>query len=251
MRPTDHDTTSPFGSQDVVFCKEAGEYQSAEVQEEHRRRFDETAKALVVRRAAQDFDTAEHLKSKYASPLIGKIRIYDALLMLGACVDETDTELYCVSQLTHTLQVAEAMLDDGVTDKTLVLTALLHDLGKLPLLFGESPEHVNGRVSPLCPALPGVGLAEVALPWGHDEFAYQRLKGHVPDHVAWLIRYHSLDFKIAGPFMDEGDHRYHQAYLNRFRAYDLGSKSMFKLPRRMLSDYQPLLDTFFPDPILI
>ena len=86
---------------------------------------------------------------------------------------------------------------DGMRDPNMLVAAITHDLGKVLLLMAEAPEHVVGMTAPIGPHLQGIGLDNVVFQWSHDEFAYSRLRDHVPDHVAWLLRYHSI--LIDGP----------------------------------------------------
>ena len=142
----------------------------------------------------------------------------------------TDGELLGVSQLIHTRQVVAAMERDGVRDPSMLVAAITHDLGKVLLLMAEAPEHVVGMTAPIGPHLQGIGLDNVVLQWSHDEFVYSRLRDHVPDHVAWLLRYHSILIDQAEPFMDARDRAYLERYLRPFRIYDQGSKSPCLLP---------------------
>ncbi len=240
-----------FGASDPIFRKEVGEYLTQDQQRDVRIRFDKKAKALFEKRFTQDVATVEMLRSKYKTPIFGEMYMYDALLRLGECVDPTDTELYCTSQLVHCLQVAESMEKSGVTDETLILAALIHDLGKLTDLVGEVPEYVNGPNEPVGNNIIGCGLDNTMIMWNHDEFAYERIKDYVPDHVSWIVRYHSLRFDVAQDFMDSRDWAYYDQYLSVFRKYDLGTKSTFYYPDKKLSDYRDLIEKYFPKKILI
>ena len=66
------------------------------------------------------------------------------LELLAQIVDPTNFYLYCGSQLTHTFQVLESMEKAGITDKEFLATTLIHDLGKLAILNGESWESIEG-----------------------------------------------------------------------------------------------------------
>lgn len=244
-------TENVFGSADPLFRKEPGEYMTAEEQAEWRSAYEDRAKTLYQGHFRQSQEIALGLRRKYARPIFGRMHIIDVLRRLGECVDPTDTELYLVNQLLHTLQVACGMEEDGVKDETMILAALVHDLGKVTELAGEKPEYVNGPNEPIGIHAPGCGLDNVVTTWNHDEFAWQRVRDYVPDHVAWLVRYHSLRFGMCHQFMDERDWAYHDTYLGLFRKYDLGTKSIFHLPKKKLADYRPLLEKYFPEPIEI
>jgi predicted HD phosphohydrolase len=240
-----------FGSSDPIFRKEPGECMSAEEQTRWRNAYESRAKHLYKDHFRQTRETALGLREKYASTVFGRVTVFDILRRLSECIDETDTELYCVNQLVHTLQVADGMEQDGIKDESMILAALLHDLGKVTGLLGEKPEYVNGPNEPIGQHQPHCGLDNVVTTWNHDEFAYQKIKGHVPDHVAWLVRFHSLRFDMCRELMDERDSNYYERYLGLFRKYDLGTKSVFNLPPKTLADYETLISKFFPEPIEI
>src|SRR5690606_2829155 len=99
--------------------------------------------------------------------------------------------------------------------------ALIHDVGKLAEFAGVGPHLVNCPNEPVGKNKLHAGLDSAIITWNHDEFAHQRLQPHVPDHVAWLVRYHSLRFDKATDLMNERDRDYYSRYLPVFRKYDL------------------------------
>jgi predicted HD phosphohydrolase len=242
-------TKDVFGSSDPVFRKEPGEYMTAEEQAYWRSKYEEEAKRLYKGHFRQTPELALSLRKKYEPPVFGEVYVYDLLHRLAECIDPTDTELYCVDQLVHTLQVAEGMIDDGIEEEALILAALVHDLGKLTELLGENPEYINGPNEPIGDNVPGCGLDNLVTTWNHDEFAYQKVKDHVPDHVAWLVRFHSLRFDMSKQYMDDRDKEYYEKYLGLFRKYDLGTKSVYKLPKRRLPYYKGIITKYFPNKI--
>ncbi len=143
----------------------------------------------------------------------------------------------------------DAMAADGVDDEEMVLAALLHDCGKVLLLSGEDPANVACMNVPIGSHASGVGLDHVTIQWNHDEFAYSRFVEHLPDHLSWLIRYHSIDQDVCLPFMDARDHAYHDRYLRPFSYYDQETKSPFRLPKRALDEYRDVVEDAFPKPI--
>lgn len=205
---------------------------------------------IVRRHRSQTLETVAALKHKYEGPVTGPVSIWELLGRLAQCVDPTDTSLYCTSQQIHVLQVLEAMERDGVDDPDMLTAALVHDIGKLLLLDREDPENVACMNVPVGAYPEGIGLDQCVLQWNHDEFAYSRLKGHVPDHVAWLVRYHSISLRQCGPLMDRRDRDYATRYLVPFQRYDQGSKSAYRLPRKTLADYRDFVDSKFPNPVL-
>jgi inositol oxygenase len=157
---------------------------------------------------------AEYLPLRRAR--MGVWRAFDALAEL---VDESDPDLG-LSQLDHALQTAEALRAAGAP-RWLVLTGLVHDLGKVLCLFGEPQWAVVGDTFPVgcafdarvvhadlfaanpdtrVPELStplgiyraGCGLDAVLLSWGHDEYLYHVLRAYLPAPALHVVRYHSF-----------------------------------------------------------
>jgi hypothetical protein len=166
--------------------------------------------ALAVSQAheEQTLDSVLDLRRKYETPVLGLVEPWDLLERLAECIDPTDVALGCTSQQVHILQVLESMETAGIDDESLLTAALLHDIGKILLLTGENPENVVCLNAPVGEYQAGVGLDNCVFQWNHDEFAYMRLRDEVPEHVAWLVRYHSISIKDCQPLMDERDRRY-------------------------------------------
>ena len=131
----------------------------------------------------------------------------------------------------------------------MLLTALIHDLGKLLLLTDEDPAHIVCMNAIIGHPEPGVGLDACTIQWNHDEFAWSRFRDLVPDHVAWMIRYHSIDLEAVAPFMDDRDRRYADRYLRTFSHYDHETKSAHLRPSIRLDSYRDLVEEAFPDPV--
>ena len=210
-------------------------------------------KALEIwaRHNAQTHEVVAALKKKYEGAVFGRVRVWDMVEKLALCVDPTDTDLYCASQFIHVQQVVAAMERDGVQDRDLYIAAFTHDLGKVMLLANEAPEHVVCTPAPFEGNRDGTGLDNVLFQFCHPEIMYTRLKDHVPDHVAWLIRYHAISIERAGRYMDERDRRYAERYLKPFQHYDRRHTSVTTLPRIDLAKYRALIDETFPAPVLI
>jgi inositol oxygenase len=211
--------------------------------------FVERARPLIERHYAQTRDDVQNLKEHYRPPIFGRVTLSQLLERLAMCIDSMDAQMGCASQLTHTLQVVEGMMSDGIEDRDMLITGLIHDIGKVALLVGEDPSNVGGMIRPIGSFEEGVGLDQCILQWNHDEFGYTRFKEHVPDHVAWLIRYHSIHVEDCRPLMDERDARYAREYLPVFARYDNGTKSIFREPETRIEDYRDLMAEYFPDPI--
>lgn len=216
------------------------------------RAFRERARNIETRHKAQTLETVTVLRKKYARALLGKASIWDIITQLAFCIDPQEVRLGCTSQLTHVLQVLDAMDRDGVDDPDMLVAALIHDIGKVMLLYGEAPEHVEsgGHKAPLGDPEPGVGLDNCDFQWDHCDIAYSRLKDYVPDHIAWLLRYHGISVSACEPFMDVRDRKYLKEYLRIFARYDDDAKSLYSLPQFSIDRYRELIQERFPKEIL-
>lgn len=207
------------------------------------------AQPIERRHRAQTEATVAALRAKYEQPIIGDVRVWDQLQRLALCIDPTDSQLYTTSQLVHVLQVIEGMAHDGIVDEDLLLAALVHDIGKVLLLTDEDPANVVCTNTVIAAPGPGCGLDAATFQWNHDEFGWTRLREHVPDHVAWLVRYHSIDLEQAAPYFDELDRERVDRYLTMFARYDHHTKSAHLRPSISLDSYRDLIEATFPDPI--
>lgn len=209
------------------------------------------ARPILQRHARQTADDVAGLRRKYAEPVFGRRRVWDLFEGLPGCVDPTDERLFCASQHIHVLQMLDVMAADGVYEREpdLLLATLIHDLGKLLLLTDEDPANVVCMNRPIGPHEDGVGLDQVTFQWNHDEFAYSRFRDLVPDHVAWLIRYHSVHPAEVRHLMDARDLEYTDRYLLPFFHYDHQFKDPHHLPRLDLAAHRELIEATFPEPI--
>ena len=195
---------------------------------------------------AQTAQTVAALKDKYAQPVLGRVSPWSLVEKLAHCIDPTDQRLCCASQQLHVLQIIDAMEADGTATEEWLLVALVHDLGKVLLLAREAPENVVCMNRPVSVGEPGCGLDNCVLQWNHDEFAYSRLKDHLPDGLAWLVRYHSILPETCEPYMDARDRAYCERYLRPFARYDHETKSPLNLPQRRIEDYRSIVERALP-----
>jgi inositol oxygenase len=212
--------------------------------------FVENSLSISARRNAQTKGDVQVLNEKYREPVFGRLCVSDLLAKLALCIDEQDADLACVSQLTHALQVVEGMIADGVADHDFLIAGLVHDLGKVIWVTGEDQANMGGIIFPIGEFSEGIGLDQCTFQWNHGEFGYSRLKDYLPDHVSWLIRYHSLQLDVYEAFMDDRDRRYARDYKSLFSHYDCATKSLFRPPKTRIEDYSELIKEYFPDPIL-
>ena len=219
--------------------------------EYYRAKFQEGADEIYRRHFSQTKAQAAALKLKYQQPVFGELDVIEAFEKLVLCVDPTDTTLIHTNQLVHTLQVLEGMERDRIDDPDMLFAAAIHDLGKLLLLTDEQPENVVCGNRPIGNYPDSVGLDNIVFQWNHDEFIYDRLKDYVPKHVAWLIRYHSIDFPVCERLMNDNDRELYVSYLKTFRKYDQHTKSTTHLPTAKIQNYNELLKKYLPEKILI
>lgn len=209
------------------------------------------AQVIEARHRSQTTATVAALRGKYQTSVLGDVPVWTVIEMLAQCIDPTDQRLFGVSQQMHVLQILDAMENEGTATEEFVLAALLHDLGKILLLTDEAPENVVCFNEPIGAQTPGIGLDRCVLQWNHDEFAWSRVKDHVPDGVAWLVRYHSITVAKCEPYMDARDRAYVERYLRPFARYDHGTKSPHYVPRRRIQDYRAVIERTFPAAIPI
>lgn len=215
--------------------------------------FNAQAKLIHEKHRSQKVEDVALLNDKYlrGSYIFHKpISIWDAIEKLGMVSDPTDKELYAVSQWVHTLQVIEGMELAGIKDEQVYLAAWLHDLGKLLLLTNEDPANIvcdNFIIS----GKTGVGLDNCVVNWNHDEWVYLRLKNIVNDEIAWLVRYHSVNLQSCMSYFDQKDRRYAEKYLDMFRRFDKGTKSLHNIPKIDIDKHRRLIEKHLPEPILL
>lgn len=206
-----------------------------------------------------------------------KMGIFEALDYLNTLVDDSDpdTEL---DQLQHLLQTSEAIRRDG-HDRWFVLTGLLHDLGKVLCLYGESQWAVVGDTFPVGCRFSdrivyheffaenpdttderyntrlgiykeGCGLSSVMMSWGHDEYLYHVMKSYLPEPALYMIRFHSFyAWHREGEYdwlCDDRD-REMLTWVQKFNLYDLYSKSPHPPNWQELRPYYAdLVEEFLP-----
>lgn len=215
-----------------------------------REAFEANARRILAERERQTIETVSALKAKYEHPILGRFDVWDLVERMGRCVDITDGSLGGVSQWMHVVQALAAMKEHGTEDPDMLLIAILHDLGKVFLLSGEVPENVLGTTARLGQVEPGSGLDGVVYQFGHAELIYSRIKDHVPDHVAWTVRYHNINLQDADPFMNDRDRDHAGTYLSAFRVFDTGFKSMYWAPQVDIDECRELVRRYFPQPVL-
>ena len=228
----------------------------------------------------QTLDFVLSKKREYLALNRKRMKVWDALEYLDTLVDDSDPDVD-FTQIEHALQTAEAARKSN-QPRWMIVTALIHDLGKLLCIYGEpqwavvGDTHVVGcKFSDRCvypeffadnpdsthPVYstdngiyePGCGLDNVHLSWGHDEYVYHAVKDHLPQEALYALRYHSFY-----PWHKEGayDHlandtdREMMKWVKAFNRYDLYSKGDGRPDVKALRPYyEELVQEFFPEPL--
>ena len=216
-------------------------------------------------------------KAQYVPRQRREMGIWEALDYLNTLVDESDPDTN-LSQIEHNLQAAEAMRRDN-QPRWMILTGLIHDLGKVLCLYGEPQWAVVGDTFPVGCAWsdkivfpeffranpdsaipeyqtkfgvysPNCGLNQVDLSWGHDEYLYHVVKDYLPQEALYMIRYHSFypghRERAYDHLMDAADRKMFE-WVVKFNPYDLYSKSDARPNLKELKPfYDDLVSEYFP-----
>ncbi len=229
------------------------------------------------------YQTYEFVQEKKANFLRfdkKQMPVWQAFDFLNQLVDDSDPDTD-LDQFQHLLQTAEAIRADGHPD-WMVLTGLMHDMGKVLCLFGEPQWAVVGDTFPVGCAYSqkivypeffennpdydnpdyntdsgvyseGCGLRNVHMSWGHDEYVYQMMKDHLPEEGLYMLRYHSFYAwhreEEYGQLLDEHD-REMLRWVKLFNPYDLYSKNPTPPDWKQLKPYyEDLVAKYLPDTI--
>jgi inositol oxygenase len=234
----------------IATAKSTGEY----------RNYDAPARDTVkefyrLNHTYQTYDFVQEKRNEFLKFDKKEMTVWDAFDFLNQLVDDSDPDTD-LDQLQHLLQTSEAIRRDGHPD-WMVLTGLMHDMGKVLCLFGEPQWAVVGDTFPVgCgysdkvvyPEFfaanpdynnevyqskygvyePNCGLRKVHMSWGHDEYVYQMLKDYIPEEGLYMLRYHSFyAWHREGAYdhlLDDHD-RNMLKWVKLFNPYDLYSKS--------------------------
>lgn len=246
--------------------------------------------AAEVRPSVKEFyrlnhmhQTLEFVKQKkafYGALDKREMGVWEAMEFLNTLVDDSDPDTDC-TQIEHLMQTSESIRKDG-HPRWMILTGLLHDLGKILCLWGEPQWAVVGDTFPTgcrysqrivfpeffelnpdskVPAYQtecgiyerGCGLENVHLSYGHDEYLYNVVRDYLPESALYMIRYHSFY-----AWHREGEYEYLTSEKDRenlkwvklFNGYDLYSKVDVRPDVQALRPYyEELIAEFFPPKI--
>jgi inositol oxygenase len=216
----------------------------------------DTVKAFYrLNHTHQSYAFVKQKQQEYLSFDKKEMSVWDAFEFLNQLVDDSDPDTD-LDQFQHLLQTSEAIRRDGHPD-WMVLVGLMHDMGKVLCLFGEPQWAVVGDTFPVGCAYSdkivypeffsenvdfndsrynttlGVyekncGLRKVDMSWGHDEYIYQMMKGHIPEEGLYMLRYHSFyAWHREGAYdylLDDHD-KAMLPWVKLFNPYDLYSKN--------------------------
>lgn len=228
----------------------------------------------------QSVEFVESIRSRYLPVRTRQMGIWEAMDYLNELVDDSDPDIE-LPQIAHAMQTAEAVRADGHPD-WFIVTALIHDMGKVLCLFGEPQWAVTGDTFPVgCrfsskivyPEFfeqnpdwdhpeysselgryePNCGLDTVLMSWGHDEYLYHVTREYLPEEAQYMIRYHSF---YAAHREGEYQHlmnakdREMFRWVRKFNPYDLYTKCDSPPDvDALMPYYRDLTSQFFPDPI--
>jgi inositol oxygenase len=228
----------------------------------------------------QTYDFVRQKEAEYLTLNRKTMGAWETLEFLNTLVDDSDPDLD-LTQLDHALQTAESIRRAN-QPRWMIVTGLIHDLGKVLCLWGEPQWAVVGDTFPVGCAFSdkivypeffednadrhdprystecGIyerhcGLEKVHMSWGHDEYLYHAVKDRLPVEAHYMLRYHS--FYAAhregayGHLMNDRDREMFKL-VRAFNRYDLYSKGDGKPDAEALKPYyEDLLAEFFPDPI--
>ncbi|MDT3402159.1 inositol oxygenase family protein [Mucilaginibacter terrae] len=227
---------------------------------EEYRQYDDPARDTVkefyrLNHTYQTYDFVQQKRADFLAFNRKEMTIWEAFDFLNQLVDDSDPDTD-LDQFQHLLQTSEAIRNDGHPD-WMVLTGLMHDMGKTLCLFGEPQWAVVGDTFPVGCAYSqkivypeffvhnpdynnpayntrlgvyeeGCGLRNVHMSWGHDEYVYQMMKDYLPEPALYMLRYHSFySWHREGEYsylLDDHD-REMLKWVKLFNPYDLYSKS--------------------------
>jgi inositol oxygenase len=225
----------------------------------------------------QTFDFVHAKRDQFLSLSRGQMGIWEAMEYLNQLVDDSDPDTN-LPQIEHLLQTSEAIRQENLPD-WFVLAGLIHDLGKILCLWNEpqwavvgdtfpvgcpysstivfheffeaNPDATNPRFqSPLGIYERGIGLQNVIMSWGHDEYLYHVTKNYLPEPALYMIRYHSCYPIHREGAYDEllSDHdREMFQWVRAFNKYDLYTKSHERpdIPQ-IRPYYESIIAKYFP-----
>jgi len=226
--------------------------------------------------------------------------IWDMLKYLNEIIDDSDpdTDLTQVQHAIQTAESSRKHKEYNNEDEYdwLHVTCLIHDLGKILNIkdnklnlkgeeqwcvvgdnfpvgcafdpaniyynyFQNNPDYLNENYnSKYGIYTPNIGLENVIMSWGHDEYMYNIAKqqSKLPIQCLYMLRYHSFypwhKHNAYFHLCNEQDINFGLKWVHIFNSFDLYSKSDDINDKTLdcddiLSYYKPKIDKYFPDPV--
>jgi inositol oxygenase len=231
----------------------------------------------------QTYDSVSKKIKEYKKLNNAHLKIHDVLNMMNEFIDPSDPDVV-LPNIVHAYQTAERIRKKYPLNQELQVTGLIHDLGKILFKFGEKPEFIVGDTFVLGCKFPdkivfsdtfksnpdyhnpvystengiyreGIGIKNLLLSYGHDEYLYQVLNSNKTNLSAKykdIIRFHSFypwhTEKCYLRFMNGYDDQQLMEDILEFNQFDLYSKEDddFVLTQEKKDYYNKLLDVYFP-----
>ncbi|XP_053924791.1 inositol oxygenase [Cuculus canorus] len=211
--------------------------------------------------------------------------VMEALELLDGVVDESDPDVDFPNSF-HAYQTAQAIRHAHPDKEWFQLVGLIHDLGKVLILFGEPQWAVVGDTFPVgCKVQksvvfadstfggnpdtsdprysthygmyrPNCGLENVLMSWGHDEYMYRVMTVNnfaLPEEAFYMVRFHSFY-----PWHSGGDYGHLCSprdlrmlpWVKEFNKFDLYTKEE-EIPdvKELRGYYQGLIEKYCPERI--
>jgi len=244
-------------------------------------------KFYKTNRQNQTLDVVMQKKEEICKLEKCKMSVWEAVELLNELVDESDPDTDS-AQIVHLLQTSETIRKQypGEEYDWFHLTGFIHDLGKVlshPKMYNEpqwavvgdtfpvgcefadtnvhsnffqsNPDYFNAQYSSkLGIYTEGIGLDNVHMSFGHDEYMYQvcvQNGSTLPEQALYIIRYHSFyPWHTHGSYTHLTNEKDKEMlfWVKEFQRFDLYSK----LPEKPKLDelipyYKRIISKYFPE----
>jgi len=248
--------------------------------------FDRVANFYRVNRRNQTLENVLNKKNEILQLNKCTMGIWEAAELLNEIVDDSDPDTEN-AQIVHLLQTSEAIRKayPGEEYDWFHLTGFIHDLGKVlshpkmynepqwavvgdtfpvgcefaesnvyPQFFEENPDSKNPAfMNKLGIYSEGIGLDNVHISFGHDEYMYQvcvQNKSLLPSEALYIIRYHSFypwHSHGAYTYLTNDKDKEMLTWVKEFQKFDLYSKLPDKPNvEELIPYYKKLIAKYFP-----
>ncbi|XP_064598022.1 inositol oxygenase-like [Liolophura sinensis] len=230
----------------------------------------------------QTLKFATEKKQEWCQLNHARMTVMEALEALNSLMDESDPDAD-VSDGIHAFQTAEGIRREHPDKDWLQLTGLIHDIGKIMVLWGEPQWAVVGDSYPVgCAPSDAIvfgresfagnpdldndtlntklgiyeencGLSDVTMTWGHDAYLYHVMRQntcYLPEEAYYIVRFHSFyPWHTSGAYdyLCNNKDREMLSWVLEFNKFDLYTKSP-NIPDldELTPYYQGLIDKYLP-----